>query len=81
MKTHYKTVNELTRDQFEELRQMMAVDVDTREGFEIPASWYDETGDFTDEAVKEFYEGTSFVDDDFCCTANGATESESEVAA
>ena len=76
-----KTVNKLTEDQFEELRQMMVVDVETREGFTVPDSWYDDNWDFTDEAVKEFYDGTYFVDDDFTCTANGASNEESEVAA
>ena len=70
----YKTVDELTEDQFEELRQMMVVDVETRDGLTVPDSWYDDSGAFTDEAVKEFYEGTYFVDDDF-------TQEESEVAA
>ena len=74
MRTDYKSVDELTRDQFEELRSMMAVDVETREGFAVPDAWYDEWGDFTDEAVREFYEGTGFVDDDFFCTACSAEE-------
>lgn len=77
MNSNYKSVNELTDDQFEELRQMMVVDVETRDGITVPDSWYDDSGSFTDEAVKEFYEGTYFVDDDFCCTDN----LESEVAA
>ena len=66
----YKSVDELTADQFEELRQKMVVDVETREGFTVPDSWYDDIGDFTDAAVKEFYEGTYFVDDDFTCTSS-----------
>ena len=65
----YKSVNELTKDQFEELRHMMVVDVETREGFTPPDSWYDDIGDFTDAAVKEFYEGTYFTDDDFTSVA------------
>ena len=76
----YKSVNELTTDQFEQLRQMMVVDVETREGMEVPANWYDDTGDFTDEAVKEFYEGTYFVDEDFT-PANDAADEVQEVAA
>ena len=78
MEKTYKTVNELTKDQFENLRQMMVVDVETREGMNVPDSWYDDNGDFTDEAVKEFYEGTYFVDEDFT-HANG--EEVQEVAA
>lgn len=70
----YKTVDELTVNQFEELRQMMVVDVENREGLTVPDKWYDECGDFTDEAVREFYDGTYFVDDDFTCTANGGKE-------
>jgi hypothetical protein len=76
----YKSVNELTKDQFEQLRQMMVVDVETRDGMEVPANWYDDTGDFTDEAVKEFYEGTYFVDEDFT-PANDADDGIQEVAA
>ncbi len=76
----YKSVNELTTDQFEQLRQMMVVDVETREGMEVPANWYDDTGDFTDEAVKEFYEGTYFVDEDFT-PANDTYDVVQEVAA
>ena len=79
--TGYKSVDELTKDQFEELRQMMIMDVETREGFTAPDSWYDDIGDFTDAAVREFYEGTGFVDDDFSCTAHGATEEVQEGAA
>jgi hypothetical protein len=78
MEKTYKTVDELTKDQFEQLRQMMVVDVETREGLNVPDLWYDDNGDFTDEAVKEFYEGTGFVDEDFT-PANG--EDVQEVAA
>ena len=72
MEKTYKTVDELTTDQFEQLRQMMVVDVETREGLNVPDSWYDDIGDFTDEAVKEFYEGTYFTDGDFSCTSSVA---------
>jgi hypothetical protein len=65
MNSNYKSGNELSEDQFEELRQMMVVDVKTRDGLTVPDSWYDDSGSFTDEAVKEFYEGTYFVDEDF----------------
>ena len=78
MEKIYKTVDELTNDQFDQLRQMMLVDVETRDWLIIPDSWYDDTGDFTDEAVKEFYDGTYFVDADFT-PANG--EDVQEVAA
>lgn len=63
----YKSVNELTAEQFAELREKMVVDVEVTIG-EAPASWYDANGDFTDEAVKKFYEHISFVDEDFVCT-------------
>lgn len=76
MEAMCKTVDELTKEQFEQLRQMMIVDVETREGFTAPDSWYDDFGDFTDAAVKEFYEGTYFVDEDF-----GITDDVEEVAA
>ena len=66
---NYKSVNELTANQFEELRQMMQVDVEQSDT-NIPDTWYDDNGEFTDYAVKIFYRGTSFVDDDFLCTAH-----------
>lgn len=70
MKT-YKSINELTADQFEELRNNMIVDVETAD-FIPPDSWYTDSGEFTDFAVKTFYRGTSFVDDDFLCSAGSA---------
>ena len=71
-KDGYKSVDDLTSEQFEELRQMMVVDVESREECTVADEWYDENGDFTDAAVKEFYEGTYFVDDVFTCTAKKA---------
>ena len=70
MKT-YKSVNELTHDQFEELRSNMVVDVETS-NYDPPDLWFTEGGEYTDFAVKTFYRGTSFVDGDFLCSSDSA---------
>ena len=53
----YKSIDELTEDQFEELKEQfinMITDFSEKE-------W--------DNFIKEYYAGISFTDDDFFCTA------------
>ena len=65
----YKTIDELTPDQFAELRN--AAECALRDET-TPDSWWNEDGTLKDFAVKKCYADTIFTDDDFMCTATAA---------
>jgi len=65
----YKTVYELSRDQFDELKSNFFWGEDTPEELKRdllgrPALF---PGDISDDIICKQYEDISFVDDDFCC--------------
>ena len=68
MKDGYKTVDELTPDQLDELKGAIVGEF-LDKGRDVPAEYLDGNGDVTDSAVKSHYAGTVFTDDDFTCTA------------
>lgn len=64
-----KTVYELTPAQLSELKLAYVVERADREGKEV--SWADLAAADTipDSVIHDYYEGVSFSDDDFSCTA------------
>lgn len=66
MNDNYKSVEELTSDQFAELRNSMECDLMTEE---TPDEWWNDDGSLKDSVVKRAYADTVFTDDDFLCTA------------
>ena len=66
----YKSVDELTPDQLQELKGAMECDYVGKDA-DIPPDCLDDNGEITDSAVKAYYSGTMFTDDDFLCTAWG----------
>lgn len=61
----YKTIDELSADQFAELRNAAECDLLDKD---TPDEWWNEDGSLKDSAVKAQYAGTVFTDDDFVCT-------------
>lgn len=66
MKDTYKSIDELTPDQYDELRQRAELDL---MDMETPDDWWNEDGSLKDNIVKKCYGDTVFTDDDFICTA------------
>lgn len=67
----YKTVNELTREQLEELKEVYfwgeeTADIPKFNSIGLPALF---PSDIPDEVILEYYSDISFVNDDFSCTA------------
>lgn len=63
-KTTYRGVEELTADEFEELRESLYYSKKDEQGDKCP---YESVADVTDEDVTENYAGIAFVKDDFLC--------------
>ena len=66
MKDNYKSVEDLTPDQFAELRFNAECDLLHKD---TPDEWWNADGSLKDEIVKKCYADTVFTDDDFLCTA------------
>lgn len=62
----YKSVYDLTRDQLEELKQAYAVQLHNDD-----ISWGElaDAQEIPDDIILEHYDGISFTNDDFFCTA------------
>lgn len=64
----YKTIHELTKEQFEELRDTLEKEL-AAEPDGVPDGMVDSDGRILDKCVVAQYENTRFTDDDFACTA------------
>lgn len=69
MKDNYKSVEDLTPDQFAELRNSAECDLMSEDS---PAEWWNTDGSLKGSVVKKMYADTVFTDDDFLCTAYDA---------
>jgi hypothetical protein len=73
MANGYKSVNELTAEQFSELKDGLDIRIRTGE-ISYPECGLEYGAELTDEAVRLYYGGTMFTDDDFFCTAGKVTQ-------
>lgn len=64
-----KTVYELTPAQLAELKMAYVVEVADQEGKEVSYGELAQAYMIPDSVIHNFYEGVSFSDDDFSCTA------------